>query len=45
MVARPLSVPVEVGLYGRSLGDCVARSFPLMEVDPERYEKKGRFKA
>jgi len=27
------------GLYGRSLGDCVARSFPLMEVDPERYGK------
>jgi len=23
----------------------VARSFPLMEVDPEKYGKKGRFKA
>ena len=23
-----------VGLYGRSLGDCVARPFPLMDVDP-----------
>ena len=31
LYGRPLSVPVEVGLYGRSLGDCVARSFPLME--------------
>ncbi len=34
LYGRPLSVPVEAGLYGRSPGDCVARSFPLMEVDP-----------
>ncbi len=25
LYGRPLSVPVEAGLYGRSLGDCVAR--------------------
>ncbi len=34
LYGRPLSVPVEVGLYGRSLGDRYARSFPLIEVDP-----------
>ena len=30
-----------MGLYGRSLGDCVARSFPLMEVDPIRHIIEG----
>jgi len=24
----------EMGLYGRNLGDCVARSFPLMDIVP-----------
>ena len=43
LYGRPLSVPVEVGLYGRSLGDCVARSLPLMEVDPSRFSISPSF--
>ncbi len=37
LYGRPLAVPVRVGLYGRSLGDRYARSFPLMEVDSSRF--------
>ncbi len=39
LYGRPLSFPVGEGLYGRSLGDCVARSFPLMEVDPFKFRR------
>jgi len=38
LYGRPPSVPVERSHYGRSLGDCVAYLFSLLEVNPSVIE-------